>query len=128
MGWGGGGVGVCGREIRLRHKDGHEIVALLSAKPVDLAGELCILWQAVDVTARKQIEVELAAHRDRLEELVEERSRDFERSLESMQRVERLASIGTLAAGVAHQINNPVPSIRPAAEFALMCEDQPDAL
>lgn len=123
-----GGGSLEGREIRLRHKDGREIVALLSAKPVDLAGEPCIVWQAIDITARKQIEVELAAHRDQLEELVEERSREIERSLESMQRVERLASIGTLAAGIAHQINNPVASIRAAAEFALMCDDQPDAV
>lgn len=116
-----------GREIRIRHRDGHEMVALLSAKPVDLAGEPCILWQAVDVTARKQTELELAENRDRLEDLVAERTRELERSLDSLKQVERLASIGTLAAGVAHQINNPIASIRAASEFALMCDDEPDA-
>jgi two-component system C4-dicarboxylate transport sensor histidine kinase DctB len=103
------------------------MVALLSAKPVDLAGEPCILWQAVDVTARKQTELELAENRDRLEDLVAERTRELERSLDSLKQVERLASIGTLAAGVAHQINNPIASIRAASEFALMCDDEPDA-
>jgi signal transduction histidine kinase len=43
-----------------------------------------------------------------------------------LQQAERLASIGTLAAGVAHQINNPIASIRAASEFALLCGDQPD--
>jgi len=34
---------------------------------------------------------------------------------------DRLASAGTLAAGIAHQINNPIGSIRNAAEYALIC-------
>jgi two-component system, NtrC family, sensor kinase len=40
---------------------------------------------------------------------------------------ERLASIGLLAAGIAHEINNPVGSALLAAETALAIKDSPDA-
>jgi two-component system NtrC family sensor kinase len=42
---------------------------------------------------------------------------------EQLARSERLASIGTLAAGVAHEINNPINSIRMLAEFAQTCPE-----
>jgi PAS domain S-box-containing protein len=41
------------------------------------------------------------------------------RTNQQLQRAERLAAIGTFAAGVAHQINNPVGGILLAAQFAL---------
>ncbi|MCP4037095.1 MAG: PAS domain S-box protein, partial [bacterium] len=123
-----GGGRIEGVEVCVEHADGHEIVALLSVEPVELSGESCMLWQAVDITLRKQHERELALYRERLEELVEERSEELKRSLESLQQFERLASVGTLAAGIAHQINNPVAAIRAASEFALMTGDDPEAV
>jgi two-component system NtrC family sensor kinase len=45
----------------------------------------------------------------------------------AMRRSERLASIGTFATGVAHQINNPLGGILLAAQFALANEENPDS-
>lgn len=56
---------------------------------------------------------------------VEERLRHSEAELalrvaqEGLRRAERLASIGTLAAGIAHEINNPINAILMTAESAL---------
>lgn len=58
-------------------------------------------------------------------ELVEEQLRQSEAELalrvaqEGLRRAERLASIGTLAAGIAHEINNPINSILMTAETLL---------
>lgn len=61
-----------------------------------------------------------------LQAIVEERTRALEQSHRELARAERLASIGTLAAGVAHEINNPVGGILISAQYALACDDHPD--
>lgn len=45
----------------------------------------------------------------------------------ALRRSERLASIGTFAAGVAHQINNPLGGILMAAQFALATQESSDS-
>lgn len=63
---------------------------------------------ARDVTARKQAEEALAAYQAQLEDLVDQRTAQLTRVREQLLQSEKLASIGQLAAGVAHEINNPV--------------------
>lgn len=61
---------------------------------------------------------------------VEERRRtesDLVRSREQLRIAERLSSVGTLAAGIAHEINNPVAAVLLASQYALSCQDQPNA-
>ncbi len=53
------------------------------------------------------------------EEAAEARTRDLEQSRLQLHEARRLAWLGTVAAGMAHQINNPVGSMLAAAEFAL---------
>jgi len=64
------------------------------------------------VVERKRAEDELAQYRDRLEELVAERTEDLRASHEQLRQVDRLASIGTLAAGLGHDMNNVLLPIR----------------
>jgi C4-dicarboxylate-specific signal transduction histidine kinase len=71
-----------------------------------------------EITQRRDAETELARHRDRLEELVTQRTEALRQSLEQLRRSERLASLGTLAAGIAHEINNPLNAMLVAAQYA----------
>jgi len=48
------------------------------------------------------------------------------RAQRAMRHRDRLATAGTLAAGIAHQINNPIGSIRNASEYALLCAKDGD--
>jgi two-component system NtrC family sensor kinase len=72
-----------------------------------------------DITERKRAEEELHRAHDDLERRVEDRTRELKETIEAFEKSKRLASIGTLAAGIAHEINNPIGSILMAADTAL---------
>jgi signal transduction histidine kinase len=59
-------------------------------------------------------------------EWLEKAFAERERSVEQLRESERLASIGTLATGIAHEINNPLGGIVLSAEYALAAQDAPD--
>jgi signal transduction histidine kinase len=66
---------------------------------------------ARDVTERKRAERALRISNDELERRVAARSAELAEAQESLVRKERLAVLGQLAGGVAHQIRNPLAAI-----------------
>jgi signal transduction histidine kinase len=121
--------------IRMRGADGAwhwmEARAVLFQPPI---GEPRIVSVTRDISDRKQAEEDL-------ERRVADRTRELEDALgqlraeverreqiqESLHRAQHLASIGTLAAGIAHEINNPVGSILAAADEAQNLYAEPAA-
>jgi signal transduction histidine kinase len=71
-----------------------------------------------DITERKQAEQELGRYREHLEELVEERTRELKEAQAELLRQERLSALGQLTATVAHEIRNPLGTVRTAV-FAI---------
>ncbi len=76
---------------------------------------------------------QLVEARDNLEEKVVERTQEIKQTYERLQetqkrlsRSEKLAGIGTLASGVAHEINNPLASVASCAEGLLNRMDSVD--
>ncbi|HPG24591.1 MAG TPA: ATP-binding protein [Myxococcota bacterium] len=85
------------------------------------ANTLRRLVDAIAIAEREHARrLALESHfRESLQAQVERRTAELARSREQLRQADRLASIGTLAAGVAHQINNPVGSILLGAEVTL---------
>ncbi|MCP5230185.1 ATP-binding protein [Accumulibacter sp.] len=86
-------------------KDGGSVRVELTAAPI-IAGEQALGGVVVfrDISARKAAESQLHATVERLTEL----NHKLEEAQNQLLQSEKMASIGQLAAGVAHEINNPV--------------------
>lgn len=72
-----------------------------------------------DMTIRKEQEEELKVLNSALEQRVKERTIELQATQEQVRQSERLASIGTLAAGIAHEIRNPLNTISLATQYAI---------
>lgn len=85
-------------------------------------GERRVLAMCRDVTERHRAEERSHERERELVARVEETAVELRASLDRVREQERLAAVGTLASGLAHQINNPIGAISAAAEFALLTQ------
>jgi signal transduction histidine kinase len=74
-------------EVNFLTKEGKARLVLLSVEVIELDGEQCLLCVMNDITERMQIEKEMA-------------------------RLERLNLVGEMAAGIGHEIRNPMTTVR----------------
>lgn len=109
-------------EVRHQHKSGREILGLLSGRVFESGPEPLIVFTLLDITRQRVVEQEIRDINQQLEQRVHARTEKLEdanrelaqalSSVQSMQaelvRSEKMAALGSLVAGIAHELNTPI--------------------
>ncbi len=107
-------------EFECLHRSGSTSWVSVSWQPMTDANGRSLGFRASvrDISEKRQLREQLRLHNEHLEQLVQERTARVAELEQHRLKMEKLAALGELAAGVAHEINNPLAGIRNA--FALL--------
>ncbi|MFT5523282.1 MAG: two-component system sensor kinase FixL [Pirellulaceae bacterium] len=109
-----------------RRKDGSRYDVRIHLQSARFQGRSCYVAIVLDVTELKKTQGDLARLNEELERRVELRTQQLREAQEQLVRNEKLATLGQLAGGVAHEIRNPLGVIRNGVYFLQQIQNNED--
>ena len=74
-------------------------------------GRLVRLVAAIDITEKKQAEEALRQAHDQVNEQLQQRTAELQKTFEQLLHAEKLSAVGSLSASIAHEFNNPLQGV-----------------
>lgn len=102
--------------VPVSRKSQEELYIDIGATLISIGGNRIVQVICHDVTERVKLSQHLRVHAEELEREVDERTRDLRASQARLVQQEKMAALGRLVAGVAHEMNTPIGTITSNAD------------
>lgn len=111
--------GVLVREMVVRTGDDRNIIMHMTLNRLHDgdSAKLAYVGIARDITEQKELEDLLKVYTENLEMVIEEKSRELEQKHIELIQSSKLATLGEMATGIAHEMNQPLSGIRTRAQL-----------
>lgn len=107
-------------EVLMRDAEGNQFWTVASMRPLKYDGKDCWLNSIYVIDARKRMEQDLAIAKDEAEAMLSE----LKTTQNSLIHAEKMASLGQLTAGIAHEIKNPLNFVNNFAKLSAEMLDE----
>lgn len=111
--------GVLVEEIPMRSADQRQMIALLTINQLKTPTANNLTYVAIirDITEQREMEDLLKLYTENLQQVIEEKSRELDRQHIQLIQSSKLATLGEMATGIAHELNQPLSGIRTRAQL-----------
>ncbi len=114
-----------GRGVVGKKKNGESFPIHLAVSEVSISNRRFFTGIVRDISDLKAVEARLEQLNEELEQRVADRTQELEEAQASLVRSERLAMLGQVSGGIAHEIRNPLNAVKTSAYFLLNAKDLP---
>ena len=108
-----------GREVIGQRKDGSTFPMHLAVSEIKVADQRMFTGIVRDITDLKEAENELRKLNDELETRVQERTEELHKTQRELVRKEKLATLGQVSGGIAHEIRNPLNVVKTSIYYLI---------
>ncbi len=112
-----------GREVLGRRKDGTTFPTHLAVSEIKVGNRRLFTGIVRDISDLKEAEERLARMNAELEQRVRERTAQLSDAQSELVKKEKLATLGQVAGGIAHEIRNPLNAVKTSAYYLLHAQN-----